>query len=185
MKTKTLRIATLLFLFFSLAVLAIAANPTTSNKVTGTITLDNTKVVPQHVYAYTYVGLEPGKKNITLLFSDKPVEEKVFKENFIWAPGEPVVSGLIEGAWKSMQMEKLLQGISMTVNSEMKIMSNEILIGGRDDAFSIPSDDLVLEAKSEGNKISGKLRTSSPTIDAGGKKLGIDLSFDVTPVELK
>jgi hypothetical protein len=173
-------------MFFLFVALSVAAEKSPAgNKVTGKITLDKTNVVLGNVSAYTYTGLEPGKKNISFLFSDKPAEEKAFRERFAWGPGEPVVSGLIEGAWKSMQMDKLLQGMSMTVNSDMKIMSNEILVGGKDDAFSISSSDLVFEGKQEGNKISGKVRTSSPSIDAGGKKLTIDLTFEATSVELR
>ena len=64
-----------------------------------------------------------------------------------------------------------------------KLLTNEFLVGGRDDAFSIFDDDLVLELKSTTPRFVGTLKTSAPAIEAGDHKVGVDLTFDVAVSE--
>jgi hypothetical protein len=173
------------FLFLSL--LAYAGTPQTStnaDKVTGTMTLDKNRIPLQHVYAYGYAGLEPSKKNISLLFSDRPMNEKIFRERVLVGPGEPLVSGLVEGAWKSMHFEKMFQGFVITINSEKRIIGNEVLVGGNNATFSLSSSDFVFEPKTFDTRISGRIRTATETMEAGDHVFGLDVSFDARVIDL-
>jgi hypothetical protein len=89
------------------------------------------------------------------------------------------VPGIFEGAWKSLFMEQAFSGFSFAVNNDGRVITNELLVGGRDDAFSLSGDDLRLQLKWEAGRFAGTLRTAQPTIDNGAHKIAIDLTFDV------
>jgi hypothetical protein len=145
--------------------------------VTGTITVGATKISAKSISAISYKGA--AGPLVSVLVSDKPADKKEFLDRTQVGPNEPLVPGIFEGAWKSLFMEKALSGLSFTVKADGKLLTNEFLVGGRDDAFSIFDDDLVLELKSTTPRFVGTLKTSTPTIEAGDHKVGVDLTFDV------
>lgn len=157
-----------------------------ADKVTGTMIIGKNPISFKHVYAYRYPGLDPTKKNISFLFSDRPMNEKIFRESLPAGPGEPLVPGLLEGAWKSMHFEKMFEGLAITINADKKILTNEVLVGGPDKAFSISSSDLLFEPKTFDSRITGRIRTATETVDLGaGNVFGLDVSFDAGVVDLK
>lgn len=166
---------------------ALAASPEPSKgTVTGVLTLNGKKIALKHAAAYTYDStMAPGKKNASLLLSDRPVNEKAFKENFIWAPGEPLVPGLFEGAWKSIHMSGALQGVAITLGPEGKAMTVAILVGGQDKMFDVMGSDVVAEVKSVAPRLVGKIRTASDPLEAGDYKLSLQASFDAPVTNLK
>ena len=99
-------------------------------------------------------------------------------------PGEPLVSGIIEGAWKGFHIEKQLSGFVFTINNDRRIMSNEFLIGG-ENAFSVSDDELVLELTSTSPRVAGRIRTKAPTIELGENKISLDVTFDVPVAALE
>ncbi len=149
--------------------------------VTGTITVGATKIPAKSISAIAYTG---GLGSlVSVLVSDKPADKKEFLDRTRVGANEPLVPGIFEGAWKSLFMEKALSGLSFTVNGDGKLLTNEFLVGGQDDAFSIFDDDLVLELKSATPRLVGTLRTSAPMVEAGDHKVGVDLTFDVAVSE--
>jgi hypothetical protein len=169
------RFRSFVFVAFSLVVSAAVVHAQPA-KVTGTIFVDAKKITPQAVSAVGYKA--PNGQLISVLVSDKAADRKEFLERTRTGPGEPLVSGIFEGAWKGLHLEKALSGFVFTINTDRRIMSNEFLIGG-DEAFSIFDDDLVLELKSTAPRLTGRIRTKDPVLEAGGHKFGLDVTFDV------
>ena len=145
-------------------------------KVTGTIVVDATKITPEAVSAVGYKA--PNGQLISVLISDKAADRKAFLEATKVGPGEALVSGIFEGAWKSLHMEKALSGFVFTINSDRRLMTNEFLVGG-DNAFSIFDEDLVMELTSTTPRLAGRIRTKEPTLDVGTHKIQLDVTFDV------
>jgi hypothetical protein len=116
--------------------------------VSGTITVDATTVKAQAISAVAYEGTMGSL--VSVLVSDKTADHKEFLDRTRVGPGEPLVPGIFEGAWKSLFMEQALSG-----------------------------DDLKLDLKSKAPRFAGTLRTAQPTIDNGAHKITIDLTFDV------
>jgi hypothetical protein len=162
-----------------LVLLAVLSGPLVyaqTAKVSGTIVVNATTIAPTAVSAVAYKA--PNGQLISVLVSDKAADRKEFLERTKVGPGEPLVSGIFEGAWKSLHLEKALSGFVFTITSDRRIVSNEFLVGG-DDAFSISPDDLVLELTSTAPRLTGRIRTKEPTVDLGSQKVGLDLTFDV------
>jgi hypothetical protein len=109
--------------------------------------------------------------------SDKPADAKKFAEATRVGAGEPAVPAIFEGAWKGLHFEKAFSGLSFTIDSN-KVISNEFLVGGRNNVFSIASDDLVVEITSTSPRLVGKLRTKQSPVDVGSHKVSVDASFD-------
>src|SRR5688500_11710777 len=95
--------------FMLIAPLLLAQGAT----VSGTIAVDATKIVPKVASAVTYTA--PNGRLISVLLSDKPANPKEFAEMTKVGPTEPLVSGIIEGAWKSFHLEKQLSGFVFTI----------------------------------------------------------------------
>jgi hypothetical protein len=151
-------------------------------RVSGTIAVGTTKVAPQAVSAISYKA--PNGQLTSVLVSDKAADRKEFLELTRVGPGEPLVSAIFEGAWKSLHFDKALSGFSFTVNSERRLLSNEFLVGGQDTVFSIPDDDLVLELTALGARATGRIRTKEAVLDLASQKVSLDVTFDV-PVETR
>lgn len=182
-----LRRTGLITALLAFAVTALAAPPEPAKgSVTGTVTIDGKKIPLKHAAAYTYDStMAPGKKNVSLLLSDRPVSEKAFKENFVWRSGEPLVPGLFEGAWKSLHMEKALDGVAITFGPDGKVMMLAVLAGGQDKMFDMMGSDFVAEVKSAGPRLVGKVRTATDPVDTGAQKVGLQTTFDVPATNLK
>jgi hypothetical protein len=145
--------------------------------VSGTITVGSTKVVPKSASAVGYTA--PNGRLVSVLVSDKPADRKEFLELTKVGANEPLVAGIIEGAWKSLHFDQKLSGFLFTIDADRKILSNEFLVGGKDDAFSIPADDLLLELTSTAPRLAGRIRTKEPILSLGSQQVGLDVTFDV------
>jgi len=148
-----------------------------AGKVTGTIAVGTSKVAPQSISAVGYKA--PNGQLISVLVSDKAADRKEFLERTTVGSAEPLVAGIFEGAWKGLHREKALSGFVFTINSDKRIWSNEFLVGGADNMFSVDPDDLVLEVTSTTPRLTGRIRTKTPMMAAGSTKYGLDVTFDV------
>jgi hypothetical protein len=61
--------------------------------------------------------------------------------------GESYVPGIFEGAWKSQPAGKKLSGFMFTVGPK-GLLTEELLVGGQNNTFSIGNDQYVLDLKS-------------------------------------
>ena len=147
------------------------------DKVQGTVTVGSTKVVLASATAVGYKA--PNGQLISVLLSDKPADAKEFATDTKTGPGEMLVSGLFEGAWKSQHNAKKLSGFVFTVGPKGAVMGEEFLVGGRNNTFSIGSDEYVVVLKSTSPRLVGTIKTKTPVVEAGGHKAGLDASFDV------
>ena len=157
--------------------LAAALVSAQASKVSGTITVDAKKIPAQAVSAVGYKA--PNGQLISVLVSDKPANHKEFLELTRVGAGEPLVAATFEGAWKSMHFENALSGFVFTVTADRRLMTNEFLVGGNGNTFSIPNDDLVLELTSTTPRLTGRIRTTQPILEMAGQKMGLDVTFDV------
>ena len=144
-----------------------------AGKASGKVSVDATTVTIASVSAVGYKSAMG--QLVTVLLSDKPADDKTFAEDTRGAAPD-FVPGIFSGAWKSQHFAKRLSGLTFTVNAEGKILDEELLIGGKNQTFSI-GDEYVLELTSKSPRIAGRIRTKTPTIDVG-KKVGVDVTFD-------
>ena len=147
------------------------------DKVQGTATVGTTKVMLSNGMAVAYKA--PNGQLVSVVLSDKPVDAKEFATDTKTGPGEPLTAGLFEGAWKSQHIGKKISGFTFTIGPN-GLMTEEFLIGGRNNTFSIGSDEYTLELKSRSPRLVGSLKTKMPVIDVGGgRKAGLDATFDI------
>jgi hypothetical protein len=144
--------------------------------VQGTATVGATKVTLTSGMAVAYTA--PNGKLISVVLSDKPVDATAFAEDTKSGPGEPLVAGLFEGAWKSQHFARKVSGFTFTIGPN-GLMSEEFLVGGRNNTFSLGDGEYALDVKSRSPRLVGTLKTKSPAVDAGGRKAGLDASFDI------
>jgi hypothetical protein len=150
--------------------------PAQGDKVQGAATVGTTQVTLTNGLAIAYTA--PNGRLISVVLSDKPVDAASFAEDTKTGPGEPLVAGLFEGAWKSQHITKKLSGFTFTIGPN-GLMSEEFLIGGRNNTFSIGDGEYVLDVKSRSPRLTGTLKTKTPTVDAGGRNAGLDATFDL------
>jgi hypothetical protein len=165
-------------------VTSLLAGPTwaQTGTVSGTLVVNGTKVPVQHVTAVTYDTPSPGRL-ISVLVSDKPADPKTFQEYTRVGPGERYVAGIVTGAWVTMHAEdKAFSGFSFTLDKQNRPILNDVLVGKREDNFSILDDYLTVEVTSRTPRLVGRIRTKEPMIELNTETAGIDLTFDV-PVE--
>jgi hypothetical protein len=145
-----------------------------AGKASGKVTVDKTSVAISSVSAIGYKSAMG--ELVSVLVSDKPADAKAFAEDTRGAAPD-FVPGIFSGAWKSQHATKRLSGLTFTVNRDGKILDEEILVGGKDDMFSIGSDEYVIELTSKSPRLAGRIRTKTPIVDVG-RKVGIDVTFD-------
>ena len=147
------------------------------DKVQGTATVGTTKVTLTNGMAVAYKAANGPL--ISVVLSDKPVDAKEFAADTTTGPGEPLVAGVFEGAWKSQHIGKKLSGVTFTIGPN-GVMSDEFLVGGRNNTFSIGTDEYLLELKSRTPRLTGTLKTKTPAIDlGGGRTAGLNATFDL------
>ena len=157
---------------------AVALMQAQAGKVSGTFVVNGKKVPVQHISAVTYDTASQGRP-VSVLISDKPVDPKKFQEYTRIGPGERYVPGLITGAWVSMHVDdKAFSGFQFTIDAKGRIMLTDVLVGTRDDNFSILEDYLALELTSTSPRVAGRIRTKDPIADLGSQKVGLDFTFD-------
>jgi hypothetical protein len=149
-------------------------------KAQGTVTVGNTKVT---ITAGTAVGYKaPNGQLVSVLLSDKAADAKEFATDTKIGAGESYTAGIFEGAWKSQHNGKKFSGFVFTVGPANRLMSEEFLVGGRNNTFSIGSDEYIVELTSTSPRIVGRIRTKTPIVDVGSQKAGIDATFDLPVV---
>ena len=152
-----------------------------SGTVSGTFAVNGKDVRLQYVSAVTYETPSQGRL-ISVLASDKPPDQKKFIEYV--GPDEKFAPGMITGAWVAMHADdRAFSGFQFTITPDRRIMLNDVLVGERDDNFSIVDDALVLELTSTSPRVTGRIRTKDPVADLGSQKVAIDLTFDA-PVQI-
>jgi hypothetical protein len=155
-----------------------------SGKVSGTLIVNGTKVAVQHITAVTYDTPSPGRL-ISVLVSDKPADPKAFQEYTRIGPGEKYVAGIVTGAWVAMHAEdKSFQGFSFTLDSQKRVILDDVLVGTREQNFSILDDYLIIEITATTPRLVGRIRTKEPMLALNTEKVGIDLAFDVPVAEV-
>ena len=165
-------------------VMAGAAVVTSAAGTTGTLTVNGKKTALTTAVAFSYPSVTGPGKNISVLISDKAPQDKVFRDLMMIGPGEKLVPGLFEGAWRSMHDEKAFEGLSFTFAPDKRLLTNDVLVGGRDKFFSLSTYDLTVDLKAFGPRISGTIRTSSP-VEAPGITCAFDVTFDAAVVDFK
>jgi len=161
---------------FATALLAVTTIGAQSGTVSGTFAVNGKDVRLQHISVVTYDTPSQGRL-ISILASDKPPDHKKFVEYV--GPDEKPVPGLVTGAWTALHAEdKAFDGFQFTITPNRQIMLNDVLVGGRNDTFSIIDDALVLEITSTSTRVAGRIRTKDPVADLGSQKVGLDLTFD-------
>jgi hypothetical protein len=145
--------------------------------VQGAATVNATKVVLASGMAVSYKAADG--QLVSVLLSDKPADRKAFAADTTTSPGEPLVPGVIEGAWKGQHLGKRLSGFTFTFGGKSNIVSEEFLVGGRNNTFSLGAEEYVLEVKSTSPRLVGRIRTKTPVVDAGSTKAGLDVTFDL------
>ena len=151
--------------------------PAQSDTVQGTVTAGTTKVALTAGMAVAYKA--SNGQLISVVLSDKPADAKAFAEDTKTGPGEPLVPGTFEGAWKSQHIGKKLSGVTFTIGPN-GLLSEEFLVGGRNNTFSISDDNYVLEVKSRSPRLVGTIKTKTPTVDlGGGRTAGLNATFDL------
>lgn len=145
--------------------------------VTGTLTVDKTKVTLQSASAVSYPG--GTGRFVSVLLSDKAANPKTFAEYTRIGAGERYVPGTFEGAWASLHTEKELSGLTFSIDTKQQILTNQLLVGGQNGMFSLSPDDLVLELKSVSPRLTGRIRSKQAVLDLGEHKVSLDATFDV------
>jgi hypothetical protein len=144
--------------------------------VQGNLTVGRDKVTLSEGMAVAYKA--PNGALISVVLADKPIDAKEFATDTKTGAGEPLVSGLFEGAWKSQHFAKKFSGFSFTIGPD-GVMNNEFLVGGRNATFSL-GDEFVLTVKSRSPRLVGTIKTKAPAVDLGnGKSAGLDAMFDL------
>jgi hypothetical protein len=143
----------------------------------GTPKVPMTKVSLTNGMAVAYTA--PNGQLISVVLCDQPVDAKAFAADTKTGPGEALVPGLFEGAWKAQHLSRKFSGVTFTIGPN-GVMSDEILIGGRNKTFSIGGDEYTLVLKSRSPRLVGTLKTKAPTVDLGGdRNAGVDAIFDL------
>ena len=152
-----------------------------TDTVQGTATVGTVKIALTSGMAVSYTS--PIGPLISVVLSDKPADRQEFATDTKTGAGEPLVAGIFEGAWKSQHISKKLTGFTFSIGAKANIISEEFLFGGKNNTFSIGSSEYVIEVKSTSPRLVGRIRTTTPIIDAGSTKAGLDATFDlaVTP----
>ena len=80
--------------------------------------------------------------------------------------------------------DKAFQGFSFTLDSQKLVILDDVLVGTREDNFSILDDYLVAEVTATTPRLVGRIRTKEPMLELNTEKVGIDLTFDVPVAEV-
>jgi hypothetical protein len=148
-----------------------------ADTVQGTVTIGTTQVTLTSGMAVSYTA--PNGPLISVLLSDKPADRQTFSADTRTGSGEPLVAGLFEGAWKSQHIGKKFSGVTFSIGAKANVISEEFLVGGRNNTFSLGAGEYVIEVKSTSPRLVGRIRTRTPTVDTGSTKAGLDATFDL------
>jgi hypothetical protein len=144
---------------------------------TGTLTVYKTEVTLQSASAVSYPG--GTGRFVSVLLSDKPANPRTFAEYTRIGAGERYVPGTFEGAWAAMHMEQRFSGFTFSMDTNHRILTNQILVGGQNGMFSLSPDDLVLEVTSVSPRFTGRIRSKQAALELGEYKMSLDVTFDV------
>jgi len=150
--------------------------PAQGDTVQGLATVGTTRVPLSYGMAVAYTA--SNGPLISVLLSDEPADAKEFAQDTKAGPGEPLVAGLFEGAWLSQHIAKKLSGVTFTIGPN-GLMLDTLLVGGRNNTFTIGNDYYLLELKSRSPRLVGTLKTHPPVVNLDGRKVGVDAFFDM------
>lgn len=148
-----------------------------ADTVQGTITAGATQVSLASGMALSY--RTPNGPLISVLLSDKPADLQAFAVDTKIGAGEYLAPGIFEGAWKSQHIGKKLSGFTFSIAGKANVFTDEFLVGGRNNTFSLSAEEYVLELKSTSPRLVGRIRTRTPIVEAGSIKAGLDATFDL------
>ena len=144
-----------------------------TGKVSGTVSVGAKKLAFEQVFAVAYDT--PIGRTVSVLFSDRPVNQKKFREYTTVSPGQPYVSGLITGAFVTLHDDdKELSGVVLTIDAK-RSPSVEMLVTGPANRVGILDFNLDFQLTSLTPRVVGRVRTKEPV---GDEKVSIDLTFD-------
>jgi hypothetical protein len=160
----------------AIAVVLTSVMSAQTDTVQGTASVGTTKVTLTSGMAVSYKG--PSGQLFSVLLSDKPADRKAFAADTAIGAGESLVPGIFEGAWKAQHFGKKLSGFTFTVGAKANLLSEEFLVGGKNNTFGL-GDEYVIEIKSTSPRLVGRIRTKTPIVEAGSTKAGLDATFDL------
>ena len=167
-----------------LAVMALVrVSGAQADAVQGTATVGANKIVLANGMAVSYAAANGAM--VSVLLSDRPADRQEFATDTKTGAGEPLLAGLFEGAWKSQHFGKRFSGFTFTVADKTRLISDEFLVGGRNNTFSLSSSEYVIELKSTTPRLVGRIRTGTPIVDTGSTKAGLDATFDIAVAAIK
>jgi hypothetical protein len=156
--------------------------PAQGDTVQGLLSIGKPKVPMTKMtlaYGMAVAYQAPQGQLISVVLADKAIDAKEFATDTKTGPGEALVPGLFQGAWKSQHIGKKFSGVTFTIGPN-GLLDEEFLVGGRNEAFSIGSDNYVLTLKSRSPRLAGTIKTKDPVIELGGdKNAGLDALFDL------
>jgi hypothetical protein len=145
--------------------------------VQGTATVGTARIALAAGMAVAYDA--PNGRLVSVVLSDRPADAKEFAADTRTGAGEPLVAGVFEGAWKAQHLGKKLSGVTFTIGPT-GLISEEFLVGGRNNTFSIGTDEYLLDVKTRTPRLSGTIKTRTPAVDlGGGRSAGLEASFDI------
>ena len=148
-----------------------------ADSVKGTVTAGTTTITLANGMAVS--STSANGPLISVLLSDMAADRQAFAEDTKTGPGEPLAPATFEGPWKSQHIGKKLSGFVFTIDGQSKIISEEFLVGGRNNTFSLNAEEYVIEVKSTSPRLVGRIRTRTPIVDTGSIKAGLDATFDL------
>jgi hypothetical protein len=158
-------------------VAAVLSLPAQGDTVQGIATVGKTRVALSHGMAVAYDA--PDGRLVSVVLSDKPADAKAFAEATSVGTGQRLVPGVFEGAWKGQHLARKFSGVTFTIGPG-GLVSEEFLVGGRNETFSIGAGEYVVQLSSRSPRLAGTIKTKAPAVDAGGSRsAGLDALFDL------
>src|SRR5688500_13611694 len=138
----------------------VSAGHGQGGKVSGTVSVGGKKLVFEQVFAVAYDT--PVGRTVSVLFSDKPVNQKKFREYITLGAGQPYVSGLITGAFVTLHDDdKELSGVVLTIDAK-RSPGVEMLVAGPANRIAILDFDLDFQLTALTPRVAGRVRTKAP-----------------------
>ena len=73
----------------------------------------------------------------------------------------------------------LLAGVTFTLGPD-GVMDEEVLVGGRNNTFSVGGNEYVVDVKSRSPRLIGSVKTKTPVVDlGGGRAVAVEATFDL------
>lgn len=80
---------------------------------------------------------------------------------------------------ESQHFDEKFSGFSFSLDDDHNIRTDEFLVGGSSNTFSLGDTEYVIDVQSTSPRLIGRIRTRTPTVDVGSFKTGLDATFDL------